>query len=83
MSQLSQNNIDDDLIEERNRQLDDIVKEMATLHTIFEQMEDMVRAQGPDVIQISSNVERTEKEVEKGTEEIQRAYDRKWRCNIL
>ena len=71
------------LLRERERQINDIHRDMVTINELFSQMSTLVEAQAPDIIQVNENIASSAEKVEKGVEELQTAYDSKRLCSLL
>jgi len=75
--------LDEALIKERDEQIHEIQKDMSTIKELFIELAGLVQNQGPDIIHTSHNIKKTEMEVEIGTAQLEKAYDKSWRCIVL
>ena len=72
-----------ELLQKREKEMEDIHRNMAQLNEIFKEMNILVEKQEVDVIKVSEHIQTTEKEVDKGVSELL-AYERRTiRCVIL
>ena len=71
------------LIDDRNKEIDKIYKEMVDIKELHEQMLYLVKKQGVDIIKVDENIKGTEDKVDSGVKEIQIAYDKRRICVIL
>ena len=75
--------IDEELLLEREKEIQELQQDMLTINELFTQIACMVEAQGPDVIQVGKNIASSEIEVAKGVKELQSASDSQKSCNLL
>lgn len=73
--------MDGELVEEHNREVQEILKQMAELNTIFDHLNATVKSQELEE-KITPAVEKTSEEVEQGVQEIEVVYKRR-RCVLL
>jgi t-SNARE complex subunit (syntaxin) len=71
------------LIDDRNKEIDKIYKEMVDIKELHEQMLYLVEKQGVDIIKVDEHIKSTEDKVDSGVKEIQIAYDKRRICVIL
>ena len=67
----------------RERQIEEIRKDLLVVRDLFIQMEGLVERQGPDIISIEQNITNGEQNMAAANENLQAVYDKKWRCTIL
>jgi t-SNARE complex subunit (syntaxin) len=71
------------LVDDRNKEIEKIYKEMVDIKELHEQMLYLVKKQGVDIIKVDENIKGTEDKVDSGVKEIQIAYDKRRICVIL
>jgi len=73
--------IDEEIIKDREKQIYEIKKDMSTVRDLFIQIAGIIDHQEPDII--SQNIKETEVEINIGVEELEKVYNKSWRCNVL
>jgi t-SNARE complex subunit (syntaxin) len=73
-----------ELIRERDKEIENIHRNMAELNEIFKELSVLVEKQEADVIKVTEHIQVTEKSIDKGVAELHTVYERRAiRCIIL